>query len=423
MKKSIKLLALALAICLPAIMTSCKSDDDTPALPKVGMAATHVSIATDPIDLYVQISEPAASAITVPFHCSGDATEGTDYTLSAKQFVIAAGETAGKITLSRPEKNIGDNNKTLTVNLDNGTGYELNLNNYTQVTLLGKSGYIVSFMNTNAKLAEEDEFSFEIFDMKGDEYSSETSETFQIEVDPYLSTAVEGEHFSFPAGKTVTVGAKKNQGTFKIKILKAEADKDIVVVRIADKPGFAAGPNPTMEIKLAGLENFSGTWAFKEFVNIDLFQLYGENMSLAPTATSAEQIILSGDTPGGYTFEPKFTGSFKKYFGEGSRKITYAGQVAKLFQDSYPYQWPKLAIFDIPDINIKFSDKQSSIRTAKVGFRLIEVDNKEVLEVTIDDYEPLEDEFGGNCWQFMNGMEGLTGGEWMPFRLHFSRVK
>lgn len=423
MKKSIKFLALALALSQTAVFTSCSSNEDSPSNPKVQTVASHMSIATDPVQIYIQIDQAPASNVTVPFHCSGDAVQGTDYTLSASQFVIKAGETSAYVTLSRNDNNISEDNKTLTLNLDNGTGYELGLSNYTQVTLLGTNGYVISFVDTELKLVEEAEVTVEVLDMSGDYYNSEIAETFQVEVDELNSTAVEGEHFSFPDGKSFTVAAHASKGSFKIKAIKAEEGKDKIVLRLADKAGFATGVNPTMTVTVAGYDNFSGTWAYKEFVNIELFQMYGMSTDELPTATSSEQIVLTGDTENGYTLETHFTGGFKNYFVDGSHQMTYEGQVSKLFQDVYPYTWPFVYSFNVTNINVKFSASASDVKDAKIGLRLVQSDGQEVLEMTIDDYNPPTDTYWGEILSWMDGMEGLTGGEWMPVRLYFSRVK
>lgn len=422
MKKSIKFLALALAFCQTAAFTSCSSDDDTPTLPKVQTVASHMNFGTDPVDIYIQVDQAPAANLTVPFHCSGDAVEGTDYALSANQFVIKAGETSAYVTMTRPSATIAENSKTMTLNLDQNAGYELGLSNYTQVTVLGENGYAVSFVQSEGKIVEEAEFTIELLDMTGDTYKSEVAETFQLEVDELNSTAVEGEHFSFPGGKTITVDAKSSVGSFKVKALKVEDGKDKLVLRIADKSGYAAGPNPTLTITVAPLDNFAGTWSLKEFVNEDLFASYMVEASELPTITAGEQVVLTGDTQSGYTFDPKFTGGLKNYFGEGSRQITYNGQVEKLFQEVNWGEFFQVYSFSVPDVNYLMSATFNEKKTCTIGLRLVEADGAKVLEMTIDDYNIKEDNTWGMCMGFMEGMNGLTAGEWMPIRLHFTRA-
>ncbi len=418
---SVKLLALFLAVCQGAVFTSCKDDpeDQGGVPPTISVEKSHYNLATGSVDIVVKADVAPETNISVPVRCAGKAVEGTDYTLSAKQFVLKKGETSATITITRIEENIGENNVDLTINLEKGEGYNLGLTNYAEVTLLSKNGYIISFSNPSAKLTNEDSYFITLSNMTGNPYRPAAEETFDIEVDTENSTAVEGVNFSFPNGKTVKVPAKKSEGSFTVKVLKAEEGKDKLVLRIADKAGYGFGANPTMTVTVAGADNFTGTWAFKEITNLSLFSDYMEDISKAPKGSSEDHITFNGNNTDGYSFTPDFKGDFKNYFGTGERKIKYLGEVGKNFQEimaSYGRNI-KVSQFSIPGINVKFSAKASEVRDAKVCFRLIEVEGQEILECTLDDFIPEPDEFAGQIYSFMGDME------WAPYRIHFTRVK
>ncbi len=426
MKKiSIKLLGLALVLFQGAALSSCDSkDDDAPAIPEVTVTQTHYNLAQAPITVEVKASTAPATDLHIPLSVSGDAKENSDYTLSSSEFVIKAGETTGAITVSRGSAEAGDNNVTLTLNLKPGTGYTLNAVNYCEITLLGKNGYIMTFSKAEASLLSEDSYSIKLSTMDNKDYRVQVEETFEIEVVTDKSTAVEGENFSFPEGKTIKVPVKKSEGSFKVKLLKADPEKNILVVRLKEKTGFATGSNPTMTIKVNGPDNLSGTYAFSGIINLDLFEMYGENIELAPKGSAADQFTLSGSNEEGYTFTPNFSGDLKNYFGTDSRKVTSEGVQSKLFQELMG-KFVNVQVLKFPGINTKFSAKYTETRDASVGFRLIEVDGKEILEMTIDDFAPADDEFGGMTYAFMKDMDqdGVKGSQWMPYRVHFTRVK
>ena len=88
-----------------------------------------------------------------------------------------------------------------------------------------------------------------------------------------------------------------------------------------------------------------------------------------------------------------------------------------MFQENYGAN-VKVSILEIPDVNINFSTTYKNIRPAFVGLRLITVDSKEVLECTLDDYEPQGDDFGARIYEIMGG--DMT---WAPLRIHFSKVE
>lgn len=426
MKKfSINLLGLALVLFQSAMLTSCDSkEDEGPAVPEISMVRSHYNLAQDPITVEVKSTLAPAADLRIPVSVTGEAQENTDYKLSAKEIVIKAGETTGSITVERGSAPAGDNNVTLTLNLQQGTGYTLNAVNFSEINLLGKNGYIMSFYKSEAQILSEDTFKLKLSTMDNRNYKVPADETFDIEIDTDKSTAVEGENFSFPEGKTVTVPANSYEGSFTVKLLKADPEKNILVVRLKEKAGFATGSNPTMTIILKGADNLSGTWAFSEIVNLDLFSMYGENLELAPKGTSSDQFTFAGSNEEGYTFTPAFSGDLKNYFGTESRKVSYEGIHSKLFQENRG-DFVMVQIVKFPGINVKFSSKYTDKRDASVGFRIIEVDGKEVLEMTVDDWEPAEDEFGGMSYSFMKDYDdnGVKGSQWLPFRIHFTRVK
>lgn len=424
---SIKFLAMALAFSQGVMFTSCDSkEDDTPQLPEVTVTSTHYNLATDPINVEVKASVAPTADLRIPVSVSGDAKEGSDYVLAAKEIVIKAGETTGSLEVKRGSAEIGENTVTLTLNLQPGNGYTLNMVNYCEISLLGKNGYIMSFESNTGDVVDEDEFSILLSKMDGWDYKVPAEETFELEIVPEKSTAVEGTHYSFPAGKTVKVAVKKDKGSFKVKLLKVEEDKNILTLRLKEKAGFATGANPEIQIRLKGIENLSGTWAFSEFTEMDMYSMYGEDLEKAPKATSSDQITFAGSKDEGYMFTPDLKGDLKNYFGTEARKITFASVKSKLFeQTSMNSYFASVPTYKFADINVKFSTKYTQKRDAYVGMRIIQVDGKEVLEMTIDDWEPAEDEFAGMTYSFMKDMtEGnVSGSEWIPLRLHFSRVK
>lgn len=428
MKKiSFKLLALLMMMVQGVAFTACSDDDDNndggtaTGGPQISMERTHYNLATGSIEIAIKADQAPAADLNIPVRCAGTAQASTDYTLSADHFVLKAGQSSAVITVTRNEATIGDDNLTLTINLENGTGYTLGLTNYSEVTLLGNNGYIMSFLTPSAKLTDEDTYSIQLYKMDGYNYKPAFNETFEIEVDTENSTAVEGVNFTFPEGKHAIVETNKYQGSFKVKVLKAEADHNVLVIRLADKAGYATGANPTMTIDVAGPDNFSGTWAFKGIVNTDQLATWGEFLELdkMPTATSSETITFNGTTES-YTFTPNFTGDFKNYFGTEARTVKFDQFVGKNFQEIMSADGRNVKVSQLlfPGINVNFSASASNIREAKVCFRLITSDNQEVLECTLDDFEPVEGGYGSmivNDW--------AMGADEIPMRIHFTRVK
>ncbi|MDE6449829.1 MAG: hypothetical protein K2L41_07075 [Muribaculaceae bacterium] len=419
-KLTAKMLGMFMIAGIVSVFSSCSNDDEPQVtLPQISVERSHYNLATGSIEVGVKADVAPVADIIVPVKVAGTA-DASGYSLSASQFVIKAGETSSYITISRVGEP-GENNETLTVNLEQGVGYTLGLTNYIEVTLLSKHGYIMSFDESESRLNESNVYGVTLYKTDGSQYKPSGSETVQIEVDTENSTAVEGVNFKFTDGNIVTF-SNKARASFGIEVIKAEEGKDKLVLRLAEKAGFASGSNPTMTITVAGQDNFAGTWAFPSSIyNIDLFSSYGEDIESAPKCSSADKITLAGG-PDSYTFTPAISGDFKNYFGTDSRTVKYDGIVFKNFQELSGRQVP-VSQLKFPGMNVKFSATASDVREAIVAFRLITVDNQEVLECTIDDWEPAENAFGGSIFSFGMAEPGEPPMVWAPLRLHLTRVK
>ena len=413
------------------VAASCSSDDDAVAVvtPKVSFERPSYALAKGELVINVTADVAPASDIVVPVSVAAAvAKEGTDYTMPVKNVTIKAGETSGSLTIARVDDNVGEDNLELTVNLGQGEGYNLGLRNFVTVTLLSKNGYILSFDEANARINGDQTFTLNVTNMSG--YGSlPAADTFTLEVDPEGTTAVEGTHFTVT--KSVAIAEKGRNGSFEVKLLKVEEGKDQVVLRISEKAGYAFGSNPILTIKLAGPDNFNGTWAFKSWENRSLAELYGEDMSTAPEFSSADQLTFSCSSINEYTFTPSLKGGLKNYFGTESRTVKLSGTEVYLYQEGMRSKWVNLSVLKVPGVNGKFSATQTETREAKVGFRLIYVGDEEILECVIDDFKPVDTEFWGMTGSYMSGMDldenhpadDTHPAAWFPYQLHFTRVK
>ena len=99
------------------------TDDDAP--PTVGLSVDNTSIEEDGgvATFTVALSAPSLTATSVTLVASGTATPTDDYTLSATEVVIAAGDTEGTVTVtSVADVNITEGGETVTLDIDTVTG-------------------------------------------------------------------------------------------------------------------------------------------------------------------------------------------------------------------------------------------------------------------------------------------------------------
>lgn len=408
-------------IGLLALCTACSSDKVATHLPQLFLERASYSLAKGSVEIKVKADQAPSADITVPVHFGGTAIEGTDFTAPEKSVVIKAGETEGSLRLDRIPENIGDENKTLYVNLGTAPqGFELGLINYTSVTLLSNKGLIMTFENSSQIMSENCFCTVSLMDLNGKPYRLPAAEAFALEVDP-ASTAVEGVHFQFADGATAKIGRRKSAGTVALKFLKKEEGKDKIVLRLAARDGYAYGTNGTTEIKIQGPYVLTGTWAFDRIANLSYLENgWGADVSEAPKGTSDDRLIFAGASHLEYQFTPELQGDLKNYF-TAPCKVTYQGEALKDLHESNAQVSFHAAILRFDAVNVHFDANKSQIRPAVAGFRILQIDGKEVLECTIDDYEPtafftaLYDDL--KTWGEEPVMKSL------PLRIYFTRVK
>ena len=400
------------------VLAACSDDDEggTQNLPQLNFAAARYVLADDSVDIVLKADQAPASTVEVPVTFSG-ATEGQDFTASSPSFVLEAGMTEATIRLYRIAENISDEEKELTINLGTApAGYRTGTMNYTTVQLLGNNTVFMTFEKATDVLTENGNYTISLETMEGYSYDVPTATTFEVVVDE-TSTAVEGTHFEFSNGRTITVDANENKGSIAVKCLKKEEGKDKLVLRIAEKSGYAFGNNQTITIELIGRYNVSGTWAFKEISNLTWFEEYWfTDTSNFPTGTADDLITFVGDETGSsYTFTPDLQGDLKNFF-VAPCQVTYKGEDDKGYQEESNLQLVEhvVALLEFEKVNVNFSATHSNVRPSELGFRIITVDGEEILECTIDDFEPTD--FLADEYEMMGEMSLC------PLRLYFTRV-
>ena len=347
---------LCILMSMTFILASCSSDDNQ-RLPQIYIDQPFYTLAKGSIELKIKADQAPLTDVFIPVLFGGTAVEGVDFTVSEPSILLKAGETETTFTLTRIEENIGDENKELYVNLQKAPeGFSLGLMNYASVNLLNNNGIIMSFENSTGKVGFSADFSIKLTNMKGGVYKVKVATTFDIEVDE-SSTAIEGVHYEFVNGAQVVVPINKNKGSFSIKYLKKEEGKDKLILRLANKDGYAIGSNGTLTVTISGPDIFTGTWAFDKITNLDLFEMYGEDISKAPKGTPSDRITFEGDSYLEYTFTPDLSGDLKNYFGTSPRKITFKEEGDKSFQENSGAN-VKVSILEIPDVNVIMNRKE-----------------------------------------------------------------
>ncbi|WP_286332576.1 hypothetical protein [Duncaniella freteri] len=421
-----RLMLLSVVMCVMPSLVSCSDDDNgVSTLPQIFIEKSHFTMAKGDVTILVTAEVPPVQDIRIPVRLGGSAVRDVDYTISDEGVVIKAGETTGSFIVSRIEESMPDDKLELFINLAEApSGYSLGLVNYASINLLGKNGYVMSFMETAGTIDLDGEFKLKLYDMKGSMYRPKVEEIFEVEIDAEQSTAVEGEHFEMPEGHVIKYPANAREGILKVNMLKVEPGRDKIVFRLVDKDGYAVGANPEMTVTIKGPDNFSGTWQFDhfDFADVQMYEDWGmANIypDKAPVASADDKMVLTGETYEKYAFTPQFGKDLTKYFGSGTRDVEFI-KVDKEFKDQNGVN-TNFTRLKVPGINISFSDTKQDIRDAQVAFNLIQSDGKEYLECWIGDWIPVYGEYGGDLSDWIYDDTYLW--TMAPIRIYFTRVQ
>ncbi len=420
-----KVLFCLITVC-SLVMASCSSDNDNPvSMSELNFDQARYSMAKGEVELKIISDKAATTTVSIPVSFSGTAVEGTDFTILEKAFTLKAGETEAVLTVTRILENIGDDVKELVVNLGTAPdGFKIGIMSYTTVELLSNKAILMSFNANKGILSESTSYGITLETLEGKPYKVTQETKLNIEVDP-SSTAIEGTHFEFVGGKYATVLKNKNSGVVALKFLKKEEGKDKLVLRLAERDGYAHGDNATITLTINGPYLLAGTWAFDKVSNIEFYEtMWGQDTSTFPTGNSSDKIQFEGNSHQEYTFTPTLNSDLKNYFGTSPCVITYKGEVEKTIEEEsalLSQVIAKIAVLQFPAINVNFSAAHVNTREAVVGFRIIESDGKQILECTIDDFEPTD--FMKNIYDMYKDFGEDPVMKSAPLRLHFTRVK
>ena len=257
-----------LALLAVLLFSGCrKSEPETTLF--VSIERLNYSLGSHGTTITLQATAAPTTDLVIPYHVAGEAKLGTDYELSAPNFILKAGETKAELQVKRLVE--GEKARTFSILLTPPASgpYKVSLKNFAYVNVFGKASYQANFNETKGTVLSETTFGLRISGIPSGRYRVDEDTHLELEVDP-SSTAVEGVHFAFAKSKEVIVPRREPnaEGLFTIRTLKIEEGHDKLVLRVAERDGFAEGKSrPTLTLTLAGPEDFSGTWKLKAWAN------------------------------------------------------------------------------------------------------------------------------------------------------------
>ena len=352
------------------------------------------------VDIAVNVSEPAASDISIGLLFSGSAS-ADKYAASFDTVTIPAGETTGTVTIS--DIRISQEEQIVVGIVSCPSGYTPGAKSVTIVTVDAEELLVCSFATT----------------------SDNAIGSYRARID--VSGAVSGKDLSLnedvviPLTASGAAASYLNFGGEPHALLKA-GDK-VAIAEFSLNPGFEEGAevklsikegedrilignNETITLKLYGAEipeALLGTWTFDHVFDIEEVEEFfyddgkGDDITLLPTHNEGFTLTFEKDDAGIITVTPNDKGDFAKFFRTASvtptEPINYSSEgivtgmntvsEINMFMAMEDYDVHTCSYYRLSEANRAFSSEVETLGEAVVIFTLIEGG----LQVEFRDYD------------------------------------
>ena len=350
------------------------------------------------VDIAVNVSEPAASDISIGLLFSGSAS-ADKYAASFDTVTIPAGETTGTVTIS--DIRISQEEQIVVGIVSCPSGYTPGAKSVTIVTVDAEELLVCSFATT----------------------SDNAIGSYRARID--VSGAVSGKDLSLnedvviPLSASGAAASYLNFGGEPHALLKA-GDK-VAIAEFSLNPGFEEGAevklsikegedrilignNETITLKLYGAEipeALLGTWTFDHVFDIEeVEEFFGEmedDITLLPTHNEGFTLTFEKDDAGIITVTPNDKGDFAKFFRTATvtptEPINYSSEGTvtgmntvseiNMFMAMEDYDFHTCSYYRLSEANRAFSSEVETLGEAVVIFTLVEGG----LQVEFRDYD------------------------------------
>ena len=350
------------------------------------------------VDIAVNVSEPAASDISIGLLFSGSAS-ADKYAAGFDTVTIPAGETTGTVTIS--DIRISQEEQIVVGIVSCPSGYTPGAKSVTIVTVDAEELLVCSFAST----------------------SDNAIGSYRARID--VSGAVSGKDLSLnedvviPLTASGAAASYLNFGGEPHALLKA-GDK-VAIAEFSLNPGFEEGAevklsikegedrilignNETITLKLYGAEipeALLGTWTFDHVFDIEeveeFFSEMEDDITLLPTHNEGFTLTFEKDDAGIITVTPNDKGDFAKFFRTATvtptEPINYSSEGTvtgmntvseiNMFMAMEDYDFHTCSYYRLSEANRAFSSEVETLGEAVVIFTLVEGG----LQVEFRDYD------------------------------------
>lgn len=332
----------AMALAALSLSVACTPEESLPAVSFV--SALPVTSDGDATFSIAVSNYTGTEAVTIPFVIGGDAVEGEDYTISAKEFVVGGANPVTEVIVSTLKFDTG---KKVTLSLNAPAGWTLGNYAMSEYELSKKLGWI-SFDTKKSGMSSSLTVKVGIYGEDGKSLTLENGGQIEVTVDTENSTAEENVHFKFAGEKVVTIEAGKSTGELVLEMIgeDAVADHDQIVLKLNEGTKYNIGTTSKMTVVILGSEwrRLDGEWKIAKmhtsaawadqfwstmltgYEHIPSYDTNPDDDVDVDTNVN-DKIVFDMEA---LTLTPSFESSFKNYF-VGVSNISPAGEYGLMF--------------------------------------------------------------------------------------------
>ena len=204
-------------LAAPLLFGAC-SDDNDESTPTLSFAKPVLALSTGSVTLDLQVSgvdlSSLASPVTVPVAFSGTAVKGSEYSVSAEQFILGGNNQSLSITVTALDNY--DEAKEIVATLGSVADFIPGKNATAKISLGVKGKIMYSFSVKSMTMGETGSVQLDLYTATGAKYTAEQDIVIPIEI-AEGSTAVENTNFTFEGAKQLVVAQGKSSGAITLK--------------------------------------------------------------------------------------------------------------------------------------------------------------------------------------------------------------
>lgn len=318
-------------LAAPLLFGAC-SDDNDESTPTLSFAKPVLALSTGSVTLDLQVSgvdlSSLASPVTVPVAFSGTAVKGSEYSVSAEQFILGGNNQSLSITVTALDNY--DEAKEIVATLGSVADFIPGKNATAKISLGVKGKIMYSFSVKSMTMGETGSVQLDLYTATGAKYTAEQDIVIPIEI-AEGSTAVENTNFTFEGAKQLVVAQGKSSGAITLKAGTLETGKDKVVLKtgLENNKGFVRGQYNEITVTIFGsyFSKLEGTWKMSAEGNYDPMEYanlngssseydkptFDANMAALPAYNAKDRLIFTEE---GLT--TSLESNLKNFFRENS---------------------------------------------------------------------------------------------------------